>query len=213
MDSMPKALLIVGCQRSGTTLLASMLGRHSDVSMLFESTTSEVFKQIGKQYNGNKLSAYRQIRMRQRASRFGHLVNRLVNLHFRGKKYQKVRVFPTSELSIEDYIDMGAIVITVVRYREEVVSSIVARTEMNRDQALAEYKAAMQIIDGLKGRSYRIDFYSLIHNTEQTLMELCDHLNLPFEKRMLQGSQYNSIYPNSELNKEKAQRPFDDQWR
>ena len=48
-------LLLLGCQRSGTTLLAAMLGRHSEISMLFESVTDDTMKLIGKKYCGNKL--------------------------------------------------------------------------------------------------------------------------------------------------------------
>ena len=77
-----KPILILGCQRSGTTLLASVLGRHSEVNMLFESTTDDTLKLIGKKYQGNKLCVWRQIRRNQKASKWGHFVNRLVNFHF-----------------------------------------------------------------------------------------------------------------------------------
>ena len=36
-----KLVLILGLQRTGTTLLASMLGGHSEVNMLFESIGSD----------------------------------------------------------------------------------------------------------------------------------------------------------------------------
>ena len=36
-----KLVLILGLQRTGTTLLASMLGGHSEVNMLFESVGSD----------------------------------------------------------------------------------------------------------------------------------------------------------------------------
>ena len=41
-----KILLVLGCQRSGTTLLAAMLGGHSEINMIFESTTDDVLKLI-----------------------------------------------------------------------------------------------------------------------------------------------------------------------
>lgn len=204
----PKTILVVGCQRSGTTLLASMLGGHSEINMLFESTTDEVFRMIGKQYNGNKLLAYRQIRMRQRASRFGHLINRMANLHFRGKKHQRCRVFPTSQLSIEDYLAQGARLITIVREKEEVISSILSRTEMTRKQALKEYEEAMALIDEVKQRSHLIDFYDLVHRPEQTLTLVCEYLGLKYEDRMLEGTVHNTVYPDLDLNKDRARNPY-----
>ena len=48
-----KIFVIVGLQRTGTTLLASMLGRHPEINMLFESVTKDSLKLIGKQWNGN----------------------------------------------------------------------------------------------------------------------------------------------------------------
>ena len=74
-----KIFVIVGLQRTGTTLLSSMLGRHPEINMLFESVTKDSLKLIGKQWNGNKLLAYRQIRQYKRASYLGHLINRIAN--------------------------------------------------------------------------------------------------------------------------------------
>ena len=65
-----KLFVVIGLQRTGTTLLASMLGRHSEINMLFESVTKDSLKLIGKEWNCNKLLAYRQIRINQRSSKF-----------------------------------------------------------------------------------------------------------------------------------------------
>ncbi|NND95360.1 MAG: hypothetical protein HKN45_10875 [Flavobacteriales bacterium] len=99
-----KLLLVLGCQRSGTTLLAAMLGRHSEINMLFESTTNDTTRLIGKTYCGNKLLAWRQIRLKKRSSKFGHLINRIVNLDFGLKRndHHKFRVYPNSSLSVQD---------------------------------------------------------------------------------------------------------------
>ena len=99
-----KLFVVIGLQRTGTTLLASMLGRHPEINMLFESVTKDSLKLIGKQWNGNKLLAYRQIRKNKRSSKLGHLINRIVNLDFKQEnRHHLVRPFPTSVMSIEDY--------------------------------------------------------------------------------------------------------------
>ena len=41
-------MVVIGLQRTGTTLLASMLGRHPEINMLFESVTKDSLKLIGK---------------------------------------------------------------------------------------------------------------------------------------------------------------------
>ena len=74
-----KLFVVIGLQRTGTTLLASMLGRHPEINMLFESVTKDSLKLIGKEWNGNKLLAYRQIRLHTRSSRWGHLITRIAN--------------------------------------------------------------------------------------------------------------------------------------
>ena len=123
-----KLFLIVGLQRTGTTLLASMLGRHSEINMLFESVNKDVLKLIGKEWNGNKLLAYRQIRRSRKASRFGHLVNRIANLDFRKlNKHHVVRPFPTSHMSINDYKQEGAVFITIEREKTSAIKSMMKR--------------------------------------------------------------------------------------
>jgi len=204
-------LLVLGCQRSGTTLLAAMLGRHSEINMLFESTTKDVLKLMGKTYSGNKLLAWRQIRMNQRASKFGHLQNRIANVDFfkAGTKHHHARPHPTSSLSINDYINLGAKLITIVRDKDEVINSITSRTTMSETQAEKEYRLAMKMITELEHKAYQLDFYNLVHHPKHTLSNLCTFLNLQFEERMLKGAEYNIVYPQAEIKVNKAKRLTD----
>ena len=198
-------LLLLGCQRSGTTLLAAMLGGHSEINMLFESVTKDTFRLIGKRYNGNKLLAYRQIRMNQRASRFGHLINRIVNLNFgREPKPHKLRPFPTGRLTLQDYIDRDAKIITIVRKKEEVVSSIVKRTKMSEKQASREYDLVIQEINKVTDRALNITFKELVGDPEGTLKTICNYLDLEFEPRMLKGPEYNFVYPEKSIISSKS---------
>src|SRR6056297_1330181 len=162
-----KLLLLIGCQRSGTTLLASMLGRHSEVNMLFESITGDTMKLIGKKYCGNKLLAWRQIRIDQKSSKFGHLINRIVNFDFgvNNHKHHRIRIFPTSSLSIQDYIDNGARVITIFRDKQQVVNSILNRTEMTKTQAEEEYDKALEQMSYLKKVAHEVNFNELVNDT------------------------------------------------
>ena len=114
-----KTVLVVGSQRSGTTLACSILGRHSEINMLTESFTKDVLKLIGKRYRGNKLLAWRQIRYHQRGSRFTHILNRLANIFMSNKRPQPFyRPFPNSAMSIEDYKKENAKFIVIRRNKE-----------------------------------------------------------------------------------------------
>ncbi len=210
MNNISKLLLVVGCQRSGTTLLASMLGGHSEINMLIESTSTDILKLAGKKYSGNKLICWRQIRMHQRPSKFGHLMNRIFNLDFtiKSSKFHNNKRYPTSKLSIQDYIDRKSKIITIVRDESEVLNSMLSRTQMNLRQAKNEYDKTITMINKIKqyDDSFHMTFSDLIHDTENTLNKVCEFLEIDFEKRMLQGVKYNIFYPNNRIIKEKSQQ-------
>jgi len=203
----PEIILILGCQRSGSTLLAAMLGRHSEINMLCESRTREVFKLIGTKYCGNKLLTWRQIRAEQKASKLGYLINRIVNFHFNPRYdiYQKNRIFPISHLSIKDYRDNNAHFITITRNKNEVIDSIVKRTKVTtKKEAEIEYDKSMREMNYVNDIAFNVDFHDLIHEPKNILKSICVHLNLNYESRMLDGPKFNIFYPHSKIIKEKS---------
>ena len=195
-----QVILVLGVQRSGTTLLAAMLGRHSEINMLFESPTDDLLRSIGKKYTGNKLLTWRQIRMHQRASRFGHFVNRLVNIDlFRSRRHHQLRPFPISSLSINDYIDLGAIIITITRNKADVVKSIRKRTQMSESKASFEYDRAMRDIEAVRDRAINVTFEDLVSNPEPVLQSVCSEMGIEYEPRMMEGPKYNFVYPHDKV--------------
>ena len=201
-----KLFVIVGLQRTGTTLLASMLGRHSEINMLFESVTKDSLKLIGKEWNGNKLLAYRQIRERQRSSRWGHFINRVVNLDFKKEnRHHLVRIYPTSKMSIEDYKKEGAIFITIERDKESSIKSMMKRARQSRKQAVYEWEQGMNIINNLKGENtYSLNFFDLVNNTDKILLDICDFLDIKYTDKMLEGPKFNFVYPQESIVKKKS---------
>ena len=201
-----KLFVVIGLQRTGTTLLASMLGRHPEINMLFESVTKDSLKLIGKQWNGNKLLAYRQIRKNKRSSKWGHLINRIVNLDFKQEnRHHLVRPFPTSVMSIEDYKKEGAVFITIERDKESSVSSMMKRAGQTKKQAEREWEHGMKIINQLKNEgAYSLTFVDLVNNSEKYLKEICNFLAIEYLEKMLEGPKYNFVYPNEEIIKKKS---------
>lgn len=199
--------VIVGLQRTGTTLLASMLGRHPDINMLFESVTNDSLQLIGKKWNGNKLLAYRQIRIKQRSTKLGHLINRIANFDFsRENRHHLVRPFPTSRMSIEDYKQKGAIFITIERDKESSIISMQKRAGQSKKQAENEWKRGMKIINYLKSEgAHAIKFLDLVNDTEKTLQKICKLLSIEyFKDRMLEGPKYNFVYPQDSVVKRES---------
>ena len=196
-----KLVLILGLQRTGTTLLASMLGGHSEVNMLFESVGSDTTSLIGKKISANKLLVYRQIRFTQRASRLGHLINRIVNLDFKIKnKHHRKRPYPTSKLSIKDYEKLGCKFIIIERDEKSSIDSMMSRAKQSFAEAKNEYDKGMLTLTKVKALdSHTISFLDLVNNTEITLKNICEFLGIDFEKRMLEGPKYNFVYPNEKV--------------
>ena len=201
-----KLFVVIGLQRTGTTLLASMLGRHPEINMLFESVTKDSLKLIGKDWNGNKLLAYRQIRQAKRASKWGHFINRISNLDFRKEnRHHLVRPFPTSIMSIEDYNHQGAVFITIERDKESSVSSMMKRARQNKKQAIKEWEEGMKIINHLKGENvYSLTFVDLVNDSEKILKEICQFLEVEYLEKMLEGPKYNFVYPQDSVVKKES---------
>jgi|TARA_B110000037_G_C16913652_1_gene421336 hypothetical protein len=201
-----KLFVVIGLQRTGTTLLASMLGRHPEINMLFESVTKDSLKLIGKQWNGNKLLAYRQIRKNKRSSKLGHLINRIVNLDFKQEnRHHLVRPCPTSVMSIEDYKKEGAVFITIERDKESSVSSMMKRAGQTKNQAEREWESGMKIINQLKNEgAYGLTFVDLVNNSEKYLKEICNFLAIEYLEKMLEGPKYNFVYPQDSVVKRES---------
>ena len=201
-----KLFVVIGLQRTGTTLLASMLGRHPEINMLFESVTKDSLKLIGKQWNGNKLLAYRQIRRDKRSSKWGHLINRIVNLDFKKEnRHHLVRPFPTSVMSIEDYKKEGAVFITIERDKESSVSSMMKRAGQTKRQSEREWESGMKIINQLKNEgAYGLTFVDLVNNSEKYLKEICNFLAIEYLEKMLEGPKYNFVYPQDSVVKRES---------
>lgn len=203
----PIYLLILGCQRSGTSLLASLLGNHKDINMLLESITRDILKLYGKKIAANKLLYPRQIRTTLRGGRWGYFINRLVNLHIIGNNIQIHRVFPNSRMSLADYKKLNAKIIIIIRKKEPTISSMIKRTGYTKKQAVKEYDQAINYFNKLIDSDYpvhMVKFENLIRESEVELKKICGYLNIQYSKDILEGTRYNFVYPSDSIIKEKS---------
>ena len=195
-------LLVLGAPRSGTTLLAACLGRHSDVSMLNEDFGRAVRKLVGTRVVGNKLCVPNQIEWAQR----GHPWLRELRKH--GIREDE----PLSAFSVRDYLSWpNARVVGIVRDGESVVSSIVSRGGQPLDVAVGRWARALAVLEAVRQAAPEqlllVSFRGLVSAPEATLRRVAGHLGLSFEDRMLEGYAFTPLYRGaSRIDARRAER-------
>jgi len=201
---MDNLIIVIGVPRSGTTLLASMLGGHPDISMMDECYNKNIFKQIGTKLIGNKIAcdgmvcSYKEVRI----PIIGSLVNRIVNILFRNR--QLIRYITVYNYSIENLIYMGAKFIIIERNKEDVIDSNVVRGKMPKWIAKMKYKYGMKTIrylknnydiKGMQSEHIVIKYEELLSDTNKQLRDICDFLNVEqLIYSMKAGAEYNVRY-------------------
>lgn len=194
-------LLITGAPRSGTTLLATMIARHTEIGVLNEDKGWAMRLLLGRKILGNKRCVPNQIEMNRRSA-----------LHFRFLKTLGIaREYPSSKYSIEDYLKLPNIkVIGLIRGGNDVVSSVMTRSEKSFRIAAYRWCRAIEVIHELKTRYpdllLVVSFEDLVTHPKANMERVAAFLNVEYQERMLEGPQYNPWYPESGMNTDKVQR-------
>ena len=194
-------LLILGAPRSGTTLLATMISRHTEIGILNEDRGWAMRRLLGKAVVGNKRCVPNQIELKKRS-----------RLHFRFLKTLGVaKEYQSSEYCIEDYLKLPNIkIIGLVRSGNDVISSVMGRSEKNFRVASYRWRRAIEVIFELK-KSYPalvlvVSFEDLVSHPKENAERIAAFLNVKYQERMLEGPQYNPWYPEAGMNKDKVNR-------
>ena len=194
-------LLIVGAPRSGTTLLATMIGRHTEIGVLNEDRGWAMRRILGKSIVGNKRCIPNQIEMEKRSR--VHL--RLFKTIGWAKEYQ------SSKHCIEDYLALPRIrVIGLIRHGNDVISSVMNRSEKSFRVASYRWRRAIEIIHELKSRQLStvlvVSFENLVTHPEANMKRVAAFLGVEYQERMLEGARYNPWYAEHDFNVEKVSR-------
>src|SRR5919106_864036 len=194
-------LLILGAPRSGTTLLATMISRHTEIAIMNEDKGWGMRQILGKKFVGNKRCVPNQIELKKPSW-----------LHFRFlKTIGLAKEYQSSKFSIEDYLTLPNIrVIAIIRDGNDVVSSVMGRSEKNFPVASYRWCRSIEIIHKL-ANSYPhivlvISFENLVLHPKENMERVAAFLNVEYQDRMLEGPQYNPWYPEAGMNHEKADR-------
>jgi hypothetical protein len=197
----PSNLLIIGAPRSGTTLLATMISRHTEIAILNEDKGWAMRQLLGKMIVGNKRCVPNQIELKKPG-----------RLHFRFLKTIGIaKEYQSSEFSIEDYLTLPNIkVIAIIRAGNDVVSSVMGRSEKNFRVASYRWCRSIEIIHELKTGFPEIvlvvSFENLVVYPKPNMERVAAFLNVEYQDRMLEGPQYNPWYPEEGMNHEKVNR-------
>lgn len=177
-----KYLLLLGLARGGTSFCSSLLGGHPDINMLCESYGSAILRGVGKLYNGNKLCAH-QIKYDYLSSAPLRLV-----------KSRKL----VSRLFFQDYLDLGAKIIMILRDTEDVANSMVNRTNCTYDRAYEVIEDGLEFLHEVNAHNtvFPVFYNDLCNSKEDTLKKICEYLELEYSPRMLAGEKYNWVYPD-----------------
>lgn len=196
-------LLVLGAPRSGTTLLAAMIGCHDQVGMLSEDFGTAVRHIVGKPVVGNKLCVPNHIEMRQTRPEWVRLVGTrgFHKLH----QYGYFRYRPEALLCIEDYLSWENVkLIAIIRDGNAVVSSIMKRGEQPYEVAAYRWRRSIEVISELRNEHPEtllvLSFEHLVKQPAIAMHRVAEHLGLPFQSQMLEGYRYTRAYPNENID-------------
>ncbi|MCP4004600.1 MAG: sulfotransferase [bacterium] len=197
-------LLMLGAPRSGTTLFASMVGRHTEVALLIENEAFAISELVSKGVVGNKLCTPNQIDFGRKATAWVRMLRRLGF---------PLRKSPSSVYSIEDYLALeNSRVMVILRDGNDVLSSIVKRGHQTLELAAYRWAETVRITSRLKDeigprRCFVVAYESLVENPEAEMRRAAAFLGLEYEPQMLEGYKFNPIYPGrDEIDKGLAHR-------
>ena len=194
-------LLIIGAPRTGTTLLATMISRHTEIGVLNEDKGWSMRKLLGKTLVGNKRCIPNQIELKKPGK-----------LHIRlWKKIGLAKEYQSSEFSIEDYLTLPHIkIIGIIRDGNDAISSGMSRGKKSLEGAAYRWCRAIDIIHELKSRFpdlvLVVSFEDLVLHPRENMVRAANFLNVEYQDRMLEGPAYNPWYPETGMNEEKVNR-------
>ncbi|HEX2929918.1 MAG TPA: sulfotransferase [Candidatus Binatia bacterium] len=194
-------LLILGAPRSGTTLLATMISRHTEIAVLNEDKGWALRSVLGKSIVGNKRCVPNQIELKKRRW-----------MHFRFlKDFGIAKEYQSSKFSIEDYLTLPHIkVIGLIRNGDDVISSVMGRSEKKFRVASYRWRRSVEIIHELANRFPKIVlivcFEDLVLRPKENMERIAAFLDVEYQDRMLEGPRYNPWYPEQGMNLAKVNR-------
>jgi hypothetical protein len=195
-------LLVLGPPRSGTTLLAAMLSKHSEICLLMENLRGADADILSKKIRGVKLCTPNLIELENKATKLTRVARRLPfvkDLSFIQKK-------PFCLYSIRDYQETrkNLHIVGIIRNPQSVIASIQKRGSQAIGTAEHRWSRSIEILHGLlienPNQISLVSFESIVKQPERIISNLCKKLNVPFEMSMLDGYRHTPQYANEGID-------------
>lgn len=202
-------VLVLGTPRSGTSLLAAMIGRHPEVAMLYEDFGHAICSIVGKPVAGNKLCVPNQIELRRKRPLWVRLFGPRLFRALTRQGYFAYR--PEALVSLEDYFGWQPLKLcATVRDGPAVISSIMKRGEQPLEVAAHRWCRGLEILDEVRARQgddlLLISFKQLVSAPERVMRAVAEHLGLAFDPAMLEGHAHTPLYSNAGIDASKAEQ-------
>ena len=101
-------------------------------------------------------------------------------------------------------------VIGLIRGGNDVISSVMGRSEKNFRVASYRWCRSIEVIHELKTRVPKlllvVSFENLVLSPKPNMERIAAFLNVEYQDRMLEGPQFNPWYPEEGMNREKVNR-------
>jgi hypothetical protein len=178
-----------------------MISRHTEIGILNEDKGWAMRQLLGKAIVGNKRCVPNQIELKKRSP-----------LHFRFlKTLGLAKEYQSSKFCIEEYLTLPNIkIIGLIRSGDDVISSVMGRSEKNFRVASYRWRRAVEVIYELQ-QSYPevvlvVSFENLVSYPRENAQRIAAFLKVEYQERMLEGPQYNPWYPEAGMNMDKVNR-------
>ncbi len=206
-------ITLIGAPRSGTTLFASMIGSHPEISILNEDKSGAWRLALGRRHLGVKLCVPNQSELSAAAAsqargRLGALIRQAVPAFSSWDQGQtEAWQEPPADELLEAFLAReDTRVMATLRAPERVVSSIQKRGGQPLAEALYRWLRALEIMRALAEqvpeRFALVGFERLVSDPEAALRACCSWLDVDFAPAMLTGD--TPFYRMREIDPAKA---------
>ncbi len=193
--------MVLGTPRSGTTLLAALLGSHPEIAMLDEDLNGGVLAVTGNKLPGVKLCVPAQIHPTGRKNWLTKMMSLSGGLRNRFTQWRT-----HSTLSLADYEGARAMrYVCLIRSPAPNLASIKVRAGKRAHIAERIVQDGLQMILEIAQDPARktlvLSYEDLVSDTEAQLRRLCAFLDTPFDPQMMEGARHNHRYKNTGIHK------------
>ena len=203
---MVENVLILGSPRSGTTLLAAMISRHSEICILMENLRGADEDILSKKITGLKLCVPNQIELKKKATYLNRIARRLPFL----KDFAFIQNMPLSLYSIRDYqkTRKNLHIIGIIRDPRNVIASIQKRGRQAVGTAEYRWARSIEILHKLlienPNQISLVLFENIVQQPDQVISRLLKNLRVSFEAPVLDGYRHTPQYHNNGIDQTKA---------